>query len=87
MPNLSLMALSTGTMALVVQLAAVTILSSSVRSPLLMPYTMFLSEPLPGAVSSTRDTPGLCRCSDRPASSRQEPVLSITMALWMPWAV
>ncbi|MNC30911.1 hypothetical protein D3C75_792140 [compost metagenome] len=84
MPYLSCITLSTGVMALVVQEAAETILSSGPITSWLTPNTTFFISPLPGAVSSTRAAPRALRCSDRPASSRQTPVLSTISALSMP---
>ena len=84
MPYASSIALSTGVMALVVQEAADRMRSSAVIVSSLMPWTMFFSGVLPGAVSSTRDAPGLSRCRARPSSSRQRPVLSTTIASWIP---
>ncbi|MNY18554.1 hypothetical protein D3C86_1519410 [compost metagenome] len=87
MPYLSFTALSTGTMALVVQEAAETILSSALMSPWLMPCTMFFSAPLPGAVSTTRAMPGQARCWLKPSASRHTPVLSTSSALSIPYWV
>ena len=74
-------------MALVVQEAAEMMLSPGSMMSLLMPATTFFRSPLPGAVRITLLTPLLCRCSDRPASSRQTPVLSMTMASSIPYSV
>ncbi|MCY1533280.1 hypothetical protein D9M68_686020 [compost metagenome] len=87
MPNLSFTAFSTGTMALVVQDAAETMRSSAVISPWLMPWTMFFSAPLPGAVRTTRSMPGHFRCWPRPSASRHLPVLSTSRAFLMPYWV
>ena len=53
MPNSSFIAFSTGTMALVVQDAAAIIESLGSMALELIPETMFLMEPFPGAVSRT----------------------------------
>ena len=57
MPNLSFSAFNVGVIALVVQLAAHTILSSGRISWLFTPYTMFLIFPLAGAVNNTLAAP------------------------------
>ena len=57
MPYWSSAAFKTGTIALVVHDAAERIWSSGWISPSLMPATMFLMSPLPGAVRITFATP------------------------------
>ena len=77
-------AFSTGTMALVVQEAAPSSTSFWFITEELTPETMFLIVPLAGAVSSTLAVPLDSRCLPMPASSRHTPVLSMTIAFWMP---
>ena len=71
----------------VVQEAAAMILSSSRIVLEFTPETIFLILPLPAVVSRTLATPLLCRCCDKPFSSRQTPELSITSALLIPYWV
>ena len=87
MPNLSLSALSGGTMALVVQLARDRMVSLSSTMPWLTPGTMFLMSPLPGAVRIALLMPGHFRCWPRPSRSRHLPVLSTSSASLMPYWV
>ncbi len=74
-------------MALVVQLAAEKICSWSVIRSWLTPATTLGMSPLPGAVRMTLAMPGARRCLPSPARSRHLPVLSIRMALRMPYWV
>ncbi len=71
-------------MAFVVHDAAARMRSSFDRPLELIPATMFLMPPLPGAVTITRAAPFAFRCSLSPFSSRHAPVLSMTIASVMP---
>jgi hypothetical protein len=62
MPYLSSITLRTGVIAFVVHDAAVTSCASGRTVSWLIPNTMFGSGVFPGAVSSTRATPGESRC-------------------------
>ncbi len=85
-PNRSSRAASTGVTAFVVQDAAARIGSSPIAASF-TPCTMFGTSPDAGAVSSTRETPGAARCADSVDRSVNAPVLSTTIASWMPCSV